>query len=263
VAVLSIPVALVGSCPDGELILRIAEPAAMSVLFESGMPERIAYIQVNGAAPDLAPLADWGEGVPIDLVLRDPAAELPWLYRAMPLLERHPVRVTIPLVAGLARAVRLAVSLGLPARLVGHQPVSAAVDEAREALRGYLHNPTVAQPVEPFHGLLFGLIHGRGTEGPVRLWTLMECDPEEVQVLDEAGVVVPDAAPPSVAVFRDALLAGGAECNGCAWFPFCEGYFKWPRTDYDCTGVRSILDELAAAAAELRAGLAEYAARLG
>ena len=262
-AVLSIPAALVESFPEGELILRTADPAAVPGLPGMGISGRIAYLQVTAAGADLSVLADWAEGVPIDLVLHDPTAELPSLYRATPLCDRHPVRVSVPLVPGLARAVRLALSLGLPVRLTGHQPVAAALAEAREALRGYLHNPTVAQPVEPFHGLMLDLIHAPGPAGPVRLWALMECDPDEVRVLDAAGMPVLDAAPPAVADFRDALLAGGAECGGCPWLPSCEGYFKWPRTQYDCTGVRSLLGELAGAAAELRAGLAEYEARQG
>lgn len=263
---LSIPATRVRSYPDPGLILRTADPVAVPGLIGPEVPERIAFLQLTAAGADLAPLADWGEGLPIDLMLADPAADLPWLYRATPLLDRHPVRVSVPLVPGLARAVRLALALGLPVRLVGHQPGPAAITEAHEALRGYLHNPTVAQPVEPFHGLLSGLVSGdlsgltgdSGPDQPVRLWSLMECDPAEVVVLDEEGQPRPDQAPASVAAFRDGLLADGAECGGCPWLATCEGYFKWPHTDYDCGGVRGLLAELAEAAAELRAALAEY-----
>ncbi len=262
---LNVPAALVADFPGRGLILRTADPAAVPGLLGPEVSERIAFLQVLSAALDLTPLTDWGPGLPLDLVLLDPVAELPWIYRAVPLLDRHPVRVTVPLVPGLARAVRLALALGFPVRLAGYQPGPAALAEAAQALGGYLHNPAVAQPLEPFHGLLGALVHdagpGPGPETTVRLWELMECDPAQVRVLDESGAPVPGVAPDDLAEFRAGLLASGAECAGCPWLASCEGYFKWPQPDYDCTGVKGLFAGLAEAAAELRAGLDEYERR--
>lgn len=268
---LNVPAGLAAGFPGRTLVLRTADPAAVPGLLGPEMSERIAFLQVLSAAQDLTPLTDWAPGLPVDLLLLDPVAELPWIYRAVPLFDRHPVRVTVPLVPGLARAVRLALSLGFPVRLAGYQPGAAALAEAAQALGEYLHNPAVAQPLEPFHGLLGALVHDAGTgpspgpgpgpEAPVRLWELMECDPAQFRVLDESGAPVPGVAPDDLADFRAGLLAGGAECVGCPWFASCEGYFKWPRPDYDCTGVKGLFAGLAEAAAELRAGLDEYERR--
>ena len=52
------------------------------------------------------------------------------------------------------------------------------------------------------------------------------------------------------------LVAEGAECAECPFFSACRGYFKWPRRDYDCTGVKALLHTLRQAADELRGDLA-------
>jgi len=254
--VYNIPAALFRAFPDRPLIVRAAAAAQLRAAFGDAVPDGVAFLQLTALTGDLAPLADWGDGLAVDLVMTDPAIELPLLYRCTPLLARHPVRVTIPWLPGLARAVKLAVSLGFPVRLVGPQPSAAALEEARQALDLFLHNPTVAQPVEPFHGLLGGLLHAT----PVDLWDLLERDPAQTRILDARAEVLPDQGPASVTVFRETLRAAGAECCACPWFASCGGYFKWPRIDFSCDGVKQLFADLDAAAAELRQGLAAYAA---
>jgi radical SAM protein with 4Fe4S-binding SPASM domain len=167
----------------------------------------------------------------------DPVVELPLLYRCTGLLARHPVRVTVPFRPGLARTVKLGLSLGFTVRLHGHQPSPEAVAEARHALAEYLHNPTVSQPVEPFHSLLISVLH----EKPVALWSLLERDPAEVRLIDERGEPAPGQGPASVVAFRDALVAAGGDCR---YLSCCDGYFKWPHSDYACTGVKSLFGKL-------------------
>ena len=252
--VFSIPAALFHAFPGRPAILRTADPAEPRTLLGPGVPEGLAFVQLTGLTGDMTPLEDWGEGLALDLVMADPAAELPLLYRCTGLLARHPVRVTIPFLPGLARAVKLAVSLGFAVRLTGHQPEPEAVAEARQALDGYLHNPTVSQPVEPFHSVLLALLH----EAPVALWSLLEQDPAELRIVDDQGQTLSDQGPASVTVFRDALVAAGAECRGCPWLSICGGYFKWPRSEYDCTDVKRLFADIQAAAAELRQNLAAF-----
>ncbi len=257
--VFSIPAALFHAFPERPAILRIADPAEPRALLGPGVPEGVAFVQHMGLTGDMTPLEDWGEGLPLDLVMADPAAELPLLYRCTGLLVRHPVRVTIPFLPGLARAVKLAVSLGFAVRLTGFQPEPEAVEEARQALDGYLHNPTVSQPVEPFHSVLLAFLH----DAPAALWSLFEQDPAELRVVDDRGQVLPDQGPTSTALFRDALVAAGAECRGCAWLSICGGYFKWPRIDYACADVKQLFSDIHLAAAELRQGLDAYHASRG
>lgn len=253
--VVIIPGVLFSSFPDRPVILGTGDPAEPRALFGSETPANLAFIQLTDLAGDMAPLADWGDGVPLDLLMGDPATELPLLYRCTGLSVRHPVRVTVPFRPGLARAVKLALSLGFSVRLHGHQPSPEAVAEARQALAEYLHNPTVSQPVEPFHTLLIAFLQ----ETPVALWSLLERDPAEVCVLDERGKPAPGQGPDSVAAFRDALLASGGECRGCPYLSRCDGYFKWPHSDYSCTGVKRLFADIEAAADALRADLAAHA----
>jgi hypothetical protein len=247
----SIPALLLPAFSGRPVILRAADPSELRGVLEVGSPERVAFAQLTDLNADLTPLEGWAEGLALDLVMTDPVAEHPLLYRHARMLACLPRRVSIPWVQGLARATKLAVSLGFGVRLTGHQPVPEAVAEAQQALDTFLHNPTVDQPVEPFHGMLIALVHER----PVRLWSLMERDPAEIRVLDERGMELPDQGPACTSAFRDGLVAAGAECRGCEWLAWCEGYFKWPDTDFACSGIRRLLGDLRAAATELRGGL--------
>jgi hypothetical protein len=255
----SIPAALLHAFPDRRVVLRTRDPAEPVRILGREVPERVVLIQVTELSADMAPLATWGEGLPLDLVMQDPVSELPLLYPCTGLLVRHPVRVTVPLERGAAPAVKLALSLGFAVRLAGHQPSPEAVAEAGPILDGYLHNPTVSQPVEPFHTLLLALLQ----DLPLSLWSLMERDPAQVRVFDDEGTELSDKAPVSVHAFRSDLLARGAECQDCEWMRVCNGYFKWPRPDYSCSGVKRLLADLKAAGAELRQGLAAYEASRG
>lgn len=257
--VFSIPVALFDAFPDQKVILRTADPAEPRAVLGPEVPKRLAFVQLTDLSCGMAPLEEWGEGLPLDLVMRDPAVELPLLYRCTGLLNRHPTRITVPLLPGFGRAVKLALSLRFAVRLAGHQPAPEVIVEARQVLDGYLHNPTVAQPVEPFHGLLLASLHG----APLNLWTLLERDPAEVRVFDDAGAEVTEEAPTSVAAFCAELVAAGAECRDCDWLSVCGSYFKWPKPTYSCGGVRQLLADLRAAAGELRAGLGAHDAAYG
>ena len=261
--VLCIPATLFHAFPDRTVVLRAADPAAARALLGPQVPARVLFLQLTDLTADLGPLCNWAEGLAIDLLMADPAAELPLLYRCTGLLDRHPVRVTVPLLPGLASAVKLALSLGLAVRLAGHQLTPEVAAQARAALAAYLHNPTVAQPVEPFHSLLLAFLHNT----PVDLWTELERDPAQVLILDDQGEAVPDQGPASAMAWREALVAigvasgvtTGAPCRDCPWLAPCGGYFQWPRPADDC-GAQSLFAELHAAATELRASLAAFSA---
>jgi hypothetical protein len=63
---------------------------------------------------------------------------------------------------------------------------------------------------------------------------------------------------------RRALLAEDTECRTCDFWGTCAGYFKWPRRDYECGGVKALFRTLRAAAADLRSDVAKFdASRAG
>ncbi len=58
--------------------------------------------------------------------------------------------------------------------------------------------------------------------------------------------------------FQKALLAEQGECCGCEFWLRCGGYFKWPRREFACDGVKAIFHNLREAADELRKDVAAY-----
>src|SRR5258705_989221 len=56
----------------------------------------LVYAQISSLKGDVGTLADWGYGLPIELVMTDPRREFPSLYRHARLLEKHPLRVVVP-----------------------------------------------------------------------------------------------------------------------------------------------------------------------
>lgn len=121
-AIFNIPAALFPTFPGRPVILRTADPGEPRALLGPDGPEGLAFIQVTGLAGDMTSLADWGEGIPLDLCMADPLAELPRLYCCTGLLARHPLRVTVPFRRGVAGATKLALALGFAVRLHGYQP---------------------------------------------------------------------------------------------------------------------------------------------
>jgi len=64
------------------------------------------------------------------------------------------VRVSMPPTPGFLKAVKLALSLRLPVRILPGQPSAEMLAELTEALEFYIHEPMVEVPVEFFHSLL-------------------------------------------------------------------------------------------------------------
>lgn len=186
-------------------------------------------LQVEGLILDpqaWATAAQGAQPIPIDVVLDDPAAEFSSLYRLVDVRNSRPVRVTIAARPGFMKALRLAVSLGLPVRLLPGQPDAALLAELHDAADFYLRDPMVEVPVEFFHSLLAGFFEPEtGT-----LWDFLEQSP--------------------------ALASLDGECATCRWQAVCAGYFKHPDPAYDCAGVKQLFTALEAAAEEIKCDLA-------
>ena len=98
------------------------------------------------------------------------------------------------------------------------------------------------------------------------MWAVLEADPHCWRYVADEGTeslpgrlagsqfaVAPDAG---LDVWIEQALATADECRTCEFFQNCSGYFKWPRRDYACAGVKRLFGELREAAAELRRDLA-------
>ncbi|MFO1423808.1 MAG: hypothetical protein U1F70_09180 [Candidatus Competibacteraceae bacterium] len=243
------------------LIVRAREPAALTTALTDEQLERVVGVRLLSLAADSEPLHGWAAGLPVDLVMTDPDTEFPLLYRHVELLDHHPARVIVPVRPGFAKAVKVAISLNFAVWLEPGQPEPALVEALVEVMAFYLRQPTVAQPVEFFHSVLLGFYH----DDPAPLWVVLDADPRYLRVVADdgteslpgrlVGVAATVAADADLGEWIARLLATADECQGCEFLASCGGYFKWPRRDYPCVGVKRLFGLLRDAAAELRRDL--------
>jgi hypothetical protein len=160
--------------------------------------------------------------------------------------------------------VKVASSLRFSVKLEVNQPDPTVVEELRGVLAFYLHHSSVSQPVEFFHSTLLSFYH----HDPVTLWNVQEEDPAILRYVTEDGRetvarrLVNGSAPGDLSYFvarlGAELLAARGECANCEFFTNCGGYFKWPRKDFACDGVRLVFHDLREAAGELEHDLATF-----
>jgi len=231
-------------------------------------PPGLQWLQVEEmlADPEIWTEVAHGEsGVPLDVVLADPALEFSDLYRLVDACAVRSIRITIRIAPGFLKAAKLAGALRLPVRVLPGQPTTQELAELDELLDLYLHQPMVEAPVEFFHSLL-ATMFGAGSGS---LWTILEEDPAEFVHYDASGrAMLPrsgvfDSTGTSLRGFVQnhlkSLVEQGAECATCPWQRPCAGYFKWPDPTYSCEGVKRLFSTVQAAADEISRDLASRA----
>jgi hypothetical protein len=200
--------------------------------------------------------------VPLDVIIASPGSQFSDLYRLVDVFAVRDVRVSMPASRGFLRALKVAVGLRLPVRLLPGQPSPEVLIELTEAVNFYLRDPMVETPVEFFHSVLASMC-GSG-EGS--LWMILEEDPALFLHRAAGGGskirgVFSSASPDLFsATFVDTwfkrLLEQNAECVTCPWQQICQGYFKWPYPTYDCSGVKQLFSAVEAVANEMGCELA-------
>ncbi len=251
---------------ERKTIVRTYDPSEITKIVSDAVPDGLSYVTILSLGGAIDTLKDWVPGIPIDLVVRDPHEDLPLLYRYAPLLSAHPIRVSVPLVPGFGAIVKLAASLNFSVKVEGGQPDQALTEEMLRIAHYYLHRTTVTEPIEFFHSLFLAFYQ----QDPVTLWAIQEEDPGlDRYVSDQgvetmagrlAGVEIPHEVSSFVRRLRSELPAEKDECAGCEFLVNCQGYFKWPRSEYRCEGVKTLLRTLRDAAGELREDLASIRA---
>ncbi|MBP7866339.1 MAG: hypothetical protein KA419_10350 [Acidobacteria bacterium] len=248
----NVPAGCAESHPAGGLVLRACCPADVGAVHRVD-PDRIAWIE---APLDLAGEA-WPAGVRLDVGISDPTREAPGLHPLSRLRGERPLRVTLPVTTGLARAARVAMSLQLPLRLLPGQPSPDALGELRTVFESYLHDPRADASVQPFDAVLAFLLHGE----PVTAWTALDLDPFYVCRFPAPGEPAsPADIPPDpgfVEHWVTGLVASGAECAGCPYLRWCAGIFKWPDQAYACDAVKRFLAAVGESAEAIARDLGE------
>jgi hypothetical protein len=206
--------------------------------------------------------------IPLDVVLSDPASEFSDLYRLVDASAVCDIRVTLPVLSGSAKAVRLAAALRFPVRLLPGQPNGEVLGELHNILDIYLHESMVEAPVEFFHSFLAAVCGGNAAS----LWTILEHDPDTIRQYNaDSQTSLPTTGDPGEGEFPPSgfveqhlkrLIAQGAECAACPWQGLCRGYFKWPDPGYSCEGIKRLFSVIEAAGTEIRLEAANFAAVL-
>ena len=265
--VFNIPLSRLDEYPDDSLVVRDYEAGALQQQIDEPRIDRLAYVQLLGLPSDPDNLIHWAPDLSIEIVLDNPADDFPQLYRFAKLLDNHPVRVAIPVVAGFDNAVKLALSLQFSVRLVFGQPGNDLVQDLVRLLDAYLHQPTISQPIEIFHNLLLAFCHDES----LNLWAAQEDDPALLRYIDDHGrqhlpgrLIQTETEGEPFSFVEDwakKMLDDETECAECDYFDHCQGYFKWPDPRYDCAGVKTLFATLREAAGDLRGDLASAEAQ--
>lgn len=197
--------------------------------------------------------------LPLDVIVTDPAEEFPLLHEFSQFTS---VRATISIWPGLNQAVRAAASLNFYVRLEHGRADHDATDELLEVLDFYLHNPTVAQPIDYFHSVLMSMIH----DNSVSLWDIQEENPGRFRTVTDDGqerlpgrlarMDLPLEMDSLVEQLSRKLFSGNKLCGGCNFFPICRGFFKRLDKAQECAGHQAVFRALQTAASELKAELA-------
>jgi len=228
-------------------------------------PAGLQWLQVHDLLGDpdaWVPASKSASNVPLDVFVATPGSQFSDLYRMVDVCAVRDVRVSMPTSPGFLRALKLAVALRLPVRLLPAQPAPEMCAELTEAVTFYLHDPMVETPVEFFHSVL-AFMCGADTGS---LWTILEEDPAIFLQQDPDGhsklprvsgsASLEISLPTFVATRFKRLVEQNTECTTCPWQRICQGYFKWPDPAYDCQGVKQLFSIIKAAADEMTQELA-------
>ncbi|MDR3556156.1 MAG: hypothetical protein P4L55_15490 [Syntrophobacteraceae bacterium] len=263
--VYNIPITMIEAYRGRTLVVRSHDPSMIVQRLAGHDLEMVEYLQVPVTGGDIDSLLHWEHAVPVDLVIHNPEADLPLLYRYSAMQAARPVRVSVPVAPGFSKVVKLALSLDFAVKLEFSQPGPALTEELLRVADLYLHQSTVSQPVEFIHSMFLAFYKG----DPVALWIVQEEDPARMRYITArgietisrrfAGVELNEALPSFIENYIEGLIKEeGGECNDCEFFDSCLGYFKWPRKEYLCEGVKALFQRLKEAAEELKADLSSF-----
>jgi hypothetical protein len=150
--VYNVPAKLLDRYRGRDVIVRSSSPRELAECLRDAELTSVRFMQLSSTPEDTSCLESFGPGIPLDIVLENPA-QYQQLYSYSNLLDSHPVRITIPLVSGFSQAVKLAISLRYAVKLDVQQPDEDLLTELEDVLDLYLHLSSVNQPNRDANGM--------------------------------------------------------------------------------------------------------------
>jgi hypothetical protein len=250
---------------DAGVIIRSHDPAILAECAAQIGLDRILHLQLLSLDQDPQVLQKLPAPIPLELVVEDVTTQYALLYRYADLLKSRPIRVRVPAQPGFGKVVKVAAAVEFAVILDAGQPDRTIMDEMMLILDTYLHQTTMAAPVEFFHSLLMAYF---GDE-QVTLWEIQDEDPAFWRYVTDDGTVAiskrlslfPELAKINAMDDIKALVpTWNSECVSCHFLTHCQGYFKLPDTSYNCREIVELLRLIEEAGQDLRK---DYEASLG
>lgn len=256
-ALYNVPADRLGIMEDTGLIIRSHDPETLVQSVAKIGPERTVHLQLLSLDRDLDVLRELPPGLPVEIVVDDVASQSGLLYRFADFLKVRPIRVRVPVLPGFGKVVKIATAIEFAVILEVGQPDRTTSEEMTAFLDTYLHQTTMAAPVEFFQSLLMAFF----MREPVTIWEIQDEDPRTWRYVTDDGTVVLSkrlSRLPELSVLRsmDGIKAlvptWNAQCVSCRFLAHCQGYFKLPDTTYQCREIISLLRLIEEAAEDLR-----------
>ncbi len=259
----NIPTSMIREYGDKTVIIRSEDPGELLQAVARIDRTNLECVQLLGAAADPESLSKLDKDIPIEILLKDWQRDAGNLHAYSKLASQNRMRVSISVSPGFMNALEIALSLKLDTKLEVGQLDDVVMQELEVALNRYLHDSTVASPVEFFHSILLAFCHDNTV---LSLWTIQDEDPEKNRYVLEDGRIVlsdrlriemPDGPNDFLDDYRYELLSEQGECSICRYFTNCAGYFKFPDKGYSCKAVQNVFEGLKHASNEIKAFHAE------
>src|SRR5579863_9151994 len=126
-----------GSGQSGHSFVAIVRSRAELSRWLINPPAGLQWLQVEELLSDRdawIPAAQSTSNVPLDVILTSPGSQFSDLYNLVDVLAVRDVRVSMPASPGFLRALKVAVALRLPVRLLPGQPSPEVLSELIEAV---------------------------------------------------------------------------------------------------------------------------------
>jgi hypothetical protein len=256
-AIYNVPADRLELVKDSGLVIRSHDPAELVECVAKVDPDRIVHLQLLSLDREHQGLQELQAPIPLELVVENVTTQYALLYRYADLLKTRPIRVRVPVQRGFAKVVKVATAVEFAVILDTGQPDRTTVEEMMAMLDTYLHQTTMAAPVEFFHSLLMAHF---GDE-PVTLWEIQEEDPAIWRYVTDDGTMVLSKRLSLLPQLSDAqsmddiktlVPSWNPECISCHFLARCQGYFKLPETSYQCREIVRLLRLIQEAAQDLR-----------